>query len=97
MLNPQESQVTEISVETDDEIDFSTNRDAPAVSFSPNLEFNTYLTVKVTKTTSNVVYPKSLRLAIFGCGETVNLLQTKGQIENSLYSPRDSIDRSVMP
>ena len=96
MLNPGESQVTEISVETDYDIDFSTNRNAPAVVFSPNVDYNTYLDVKVTKTASNIVYPKQLRLAIYGCGNAVNQLLTKGQIEDCLYFRQYHTDRSLM-
>lgn len=93
ILNPRDSQVTEISVETDYDIDFSTNRDAPAVVFSPNVDFNSYLNVKVTKTASNIVYPKSLRLAIYGCGAAVDPLRTKSQIEDSSYSTQDHVDQ----
>jgi hypothetical protein len=37
---------------------------------------------------SNIVYPKSLRLAIYGCGDAADLLLTKAQIEESSYSEK---------
>ncbi|CAF4275432.1 unnamed protein product, partial [Rotaria sp. Silwood2] len=82
VLNPNESQVTQMTVETDYDTYTSTNLEGLQVNFMPNVEFNTGLIITLTTTMPNIIFPKTIKLAIYGCGQP-NRLATKAQIEDS--------------
>ncbi|CAF0925338.1 unnamed protein product [Rotaria sordida] len=81
VLNPNESQITQMTVETDYGNYTSTNLQGLQVNFTPNIEFNTRLIITLTTTMSDVTFPKEVKLAIYGCGEPYGLA-TKAQIED---------------
>ncbi|CAF4215767.1 unnamed protein product, partial [Rotaria magnacalcarata] len=81
VLNPSESQITDMTVETDYDVYSSTNRSALQVNFQPNVEFNRGLAFTLTTTMANAIFPKTIQLAIYGCGQPVSIV-TKAQIES---------------
>jgi hypothetical protein len=81
VLNPRDSQVTEITVDTDYGTDKSDDTSAPAINYLQNVELNTITTIRVTKTASGVNYPRELRLALRGCGTPAGMW-SKAQIED---------------
>ncbi|CAF4894723.1 unnamed protein product [Rotaria sp. Silwood1] len=86
VLNPNESQITQMTVETDYDTYTSTNLEGLQVNFIPNIEFNTGLIITLTTTASNIIFPKTIQLAIHGCGQPYELA-TKAQIQDATPEP----------
>jgi len=51
------------------------------MNFLPNLEYNTDLVIQLKTTSSNVVFPKNVQLAIYACA-TPFQIYTKAQVEH---------------
>ena len=69
-----------MTVQTDDGIYTSTNLQGLQVNFQPNIDFNTDITFTLQTTLPNMIFPKTIQLAIYGCGQPSSLF-TKAQIE----------------
>ncbi|CAM4973900.1 unnamed protein product [Rotaria socialis] len=80
ILNPNESQITSMIAETDYNVNNSTNLDGLRVNFQPNVDFNTHIIITLKTTMANAIFPKTIQLAIYGCGQP-SLPVTKAQIE----------------
>ncbi|CAM4985052.1 unnamed protein product, partial [Rotaria socialis] len=66
--------------ETDYNVNNSTNLDGLQVNFQPNVDFNTHIIITLKTTMANAIFPKTIQLAIYGCGQP-SLPVTKAQIE----------------
>ncbi len=80
VINPTQSNAQIVSVETDYDLYPNTNLNPIQMDFKPNLEDNTFIIITLQKSSSNVVLPKTIQLAVYGCGEPV-YRYTKAQIE----------------
>ncbi|CAF3672957.1 unnamed protein product, partial [Rotaria socialis] len=78
VLNPNESQITSMIAETDYNVNNSTNLDGLRVNFQPNVDFNTHIIITLKTTMANAIFPKTIQLAIYGCGQP-SLPVTKAQ------------------
>ncbi|CAF4555276.1 unnamed protein product [Rotaria socialis] len=83
VLNPNESQITSMIVETDYDVYNSTNLDGLQVNFQPNVDFNTHIIITLKTTMANAIFPKTIQLAIYGCGQPSSPV-TKAQIESTI-------------
>ncbi|CAF4497898.1 unnamed protein product, partial [Rotaria socialis] len=83
VLNPNKSQITSMIVETDYDVYNSTNLDGLQVNFQPNVDFNTHIIITLITTMANPIFPKTIQLAIYGCGQPSSAV-TKAQIESTI-------------
>ena len=71
-----------MTVETDFDVYTITDPKVLLIEFKSQVEFNVRLLITLKTANSNVVFPKIIKLGIYGCGEPV-LPVTKGVIEIS--------------
>ncbi|CAF1508868.1 unnamed protein product, partial [Adineta steineri] len=91
VTNPSESQVSVITVSTDQtEQVSSTNTNAPAVTFETDVEQVTVLIIQVVSTTSKKIPTKSVTLSILACVEK-STIATKGGLETGTTSLTSSV------
>ncbi len=84
VLNPAQSGAQIVSVETDFDIYKSNSSNSIQMDFRPNLEDITYLVVTLNKSSSSVVLPKTVQLAVYACTKPVTI-RTKAQLELRKY------------
>ncbi|CAF4316961.1 unnamed protein product, partial [Adineta steineri] len=89
--NPSESQVSVITVSTDQtEQVSSTNTNAPAVTFENDVEQVTLLIIQVVSTSTKKIPTKSVTLSILACVEK-STIATKGGLETGTTSLTTSV------
>lgn len=86
VTNPEEAQISMMTVDSDYDTRNATNQDSLRIDYQPNLEDNSDLTITLFAATSTTATPRNVTLAIYGCGQP-SVLATKAQLEDRTSNP----------